>query len=172
MSDPSKRRNWLSWLRDILILLLLLAAFQWWQTRDLTGAPAPPLRGLLTDGRPADLRNYLGQPVLVYFWAEWCPICRAGEGTLDALAQDYTVLTVATQTGDASAVAAYLRRQGLSFPTLVDQSGEWARVWGIRGVPSSYVIDPQGRIGAASIGYTTGIGLRLRLWWAARGGAD
>ena len=172
LSDRPKRRGWLNWLRDILILLLLLAAFQWWQTRDLTGAPAPPLSGLLTDGRSVDLRDYRGQPVLVHFWAEWCPICRAEEGSLDALARDYPVLTVATQSGDAAAVAEYLRRQGLSFKTLVDESGKLAGRWGIRGVPSSYVIDAEGRIGAASVGYTTGIGLRLRLWWASRGNAD
>ncbi len=172
MSDKPKRRGWLSWLRDILILLLLLAAFQWWQTRDLTGAPAPPLSGVLTDGRAADLRDYQGRAVLVHFWAEWCPICRAEEGAVDALAQDYPVLTVATQSGDAAAVAEYLRRQGLGFPTLVDQSGALARGWGIRGVPSSYVIAPDGRIDAVSIGYTTGIGLRLRLWWASRGNTE
>jgi peroxiredoxin len=168
LSEKPKRRGWLSWLRDILILLLLLTAFQWWQTRDLAGAPAPPLSGMLTDGRPVDLRDYRGHPVLVHFWAEWCPICRAEEGALEALAEDYPTLTVATQSGDAATVAAYLRRQGLSFPTLVDQSGALARAWGIRGVPSSYVIAPDGKIDAVSIGYTTGVGLRLRLWWAAR----
>jgi hypothetical protein len=84
------------------------------------------------------------------------------------LAEDYPTLTVATQSGDADSVAAYLRRQQLDFPTLVDRSGDLARAWGIRGVPSSYVIAPDGRIDAVSIGYTTGIGLRLRLWWAAR----
>lgn len=168
MPDAAKRRRLLSWLRDLLLLLLLVSAFQWWQTRALTGLPAPPLTGLLSDGREVDLRDYRGQPVLVHFWAEWCPICRAEEGTMDGIAADYPVLTVATQSGDAKAVAAYLGRRGLRFPALVDESGELARRWGIRGVPSSYLIDAEGRISAVSIGYSTEIGLRLRLWWAAR----
>ena len=166
MPDDAKRRRWRRWVRDLLLLALVFLSVQWWQTRNLTGYLAPPLRGLLSDGRSTDLRDYAGQPVLVYFWADWCPVCRAGEDTIDRLGRTYPVLTVATQSGDAARINGYLRERQLGFPVLLDESGELGGSWGIQGVPTSFVVARDGRIASASVGYTTAIGLRLRLWLA------
>lgn len=167
-----KRRKWLVWLLDLVILSLLLAVVQWWQTRGLTDIPAPPLQGWSSDGRALDLVQYRGKPVLVHFWAEWCPVCRAEESVIDSLSTAYPVLTVATQSGDAPTVSAYLRQKKLSFPTLLDPSGELARRWGVRGLPTSFIIDGAGRIRSASVGYSTGLGLRFRLRQAETTGME
>jgi thiol-disulfide isomerase/thioredoxin len=167
-SPKAKKPRWRRWLVELLLLVLVIVAVQWWQTRDAPSGPAPALQGVLLDGQPVDLRSERGQAVLVHFWAEWCPICRLEEGTIDALARDYRVITVATTSGDSAAVSAYLQQQGLSFPTLVDEDGTLGRRWGVRGVPASFIIDPDGQIAHATVGYTTGPGLRLRLWLAGR----
>jgi peroxiredoxin len=75
---------------------------------------------------------------------------------------------VATTSGDAEAVRAYLAQQGLSFPTLVDEDGSVGRTWGVKGVPASFVVDADGQVAHAAVGYTTELGLRLRLWLAGR----
>ena len=67
-------RRYLRWARDILILLLLVAAVQWWQARDMPRGPAPSLAGGGLNGEPMALANHRGEPVLVHFWASWCPI--------------------------------------------------------------------------------------------------
>ena len=162
-----EKRSWPRWLSSLLALGVLALTVQWWQTRDLAGIPAPLLRGVLSDGREFDLADYRGgRPVLVHFWAEWCPVCRAEEGTIDDLAEDYPVFTVATQSGDAERINTYLRERELDFPVLVDESGNLGGRWGIRGIPSSFIIDADGRIASASTGYTTSVGLRVRLWLA------
>jgi thiol-disulfide isomerase/thioredoxin len=149
--------------RDILLLLLVFAAVQWWQARDLAAGPAPPLVGLLLDGSPYQL-DPAGGPILVHFWATWCPVCRLEEDSIARIAADLPTITVATTSGTSDEVAAYLAEQGLTMPVLLDEDGELARRWGVNGVPATFVIDREGRIRHAGKGYSTEIGLRLRMW--------
>ena len=166
MPANSKKRTWLHWGRDILLIAIAVMAVQWWQNRGLATGPAPPLTGRLLDGRWVDLAEYRGKPVLVHFWASWCPVCRAEEGSIDSLAEDLPVITVATGSGDGADIRKYLEDNRLGFPVLLDQNGQLAHQWKVVGVPTSFVIDPQGEIASATVGYTTQTGLRLRLWLA------
>jgi peroxiredoxin len=156
---------WAVW---ILLLTALLYAAQAWHTRDAPRGAAPALTGTLLDGRRFDLAQLRGEPVLVHFWATWCPVCRLQEGTLSAIARDHRVVTVALQSGGAEALRRHMQAESLDFPVLVDPQGAVARRWGIRGVPTSFLIDGAGRIRFVEAGYTSGVGLRARLWLARR----
>jgi peroxiredoxin len=96
----------------------------------------------------------------------WCPICKLEEGNIEALSSDYQVITVAMQSGNDMEINSYLQEQGLSFDTIADPYGEIATQWGVRGVPASFVLDSNGNIRFASVGYSTGVGLRGKLWAA------
>lgn len=154
-----------------MILLAVFLGMRLYQHRDLPQGAAPPLAGRLVNGAPLALAEFRGKPVLVHFWATWCPICALEEGAIDAIAADHQVVTVAMQSGDAKEVAAHLRERHLDFPVLNDPDGRYAAAWGVRGVPASFVVGPNGRIRFAEVGYTTEMGLRIRLWLAAHWGA-
>lgn len=162
----SKSSRWPRWLLELAVVAAVLVGVQWWQTRGAPSGPAPLLAGTLLDGTPVKLADARGRPVLVHFWAEWCPICRLEEGSIQALARDHRVISVATTSGDAAAVRAFMDKEGLSFPTLVDEDGSVGRRWGVKGVPATFVIDAEGQVAHATVGYTTEWGLRLRLWLA------
>lgn len=136
----------------------------------MPAGPAPDFEAPFADGSRGSLAAWRaahpGQPVAVYFWAEWCPICKAQEGTVDALRADWPVLTVAMQSGDAAAVSRVLRERGLAWPAALDPDGRIAARYGIRAVPALVVVDARGRLRSVAVGYTTGIGMRARLWWA------
>jgi thiol-disulfide isomerase/thioredoxin len=161
---PRRQRRWLRWLRDIVLVVVVVAAVQWWQSRDLVRDAAPPLVGVLLDGTPVSLTQMDG-PVLVYFWADWCPICRFAEDGIARLATRFPVITIATSSGGAEDVSAYLAGQALALPVLVDERGIVARRWGVSGVPASFIVDDTGTIVHASRGYSSEYGLWLRLWW-------
>lgn len=149
----------------MLAALFILHAVQ---THSLPRGEAPPLGGaLIGSGRPVELQSLRGRPVLVYFWSSWCAICRLMEGSIAHLAEGHQVLTVAAHSGDAEAVVAYLRGAGLGFPVLADPDGELAQAWGLRGVPTSFIIDAGGKIRFVAMGFTPEIGLRIRLWAAS-----
>jgi peroxiredoxin len=157
--SPRYRR----WARDILILLAVFLAIQWWQARDMPRGEAPALLGLDLEGQPLALSAYRGQPVLVHFWATWCPVCRLGNDSIARIAEDHAVISVATTSGTAAELRAFLEENGLRMPVLLDESGELARQWKVRGVPATFVVDSAGLIDYAGMGYSSEIGLRVRL---------
>ncbi len=169
-ATPTKGAKGYRRLRDwALNLALILAVFlgvQWWQSRPLASGAAPPLAGLRLDGTPVDLTDLRGRPVLVHFWATWCPICKLSIGGVESIAQDHPVLTVAMQSGEATDIRAYLAEHGLELPVLIDEDGRLAARWGVRGVPANFVLNAAGQISYASQGVGTETGLRARLWAA------
>lgn len=167
------RKHWKSHLAQLTLLVAIVVAVQAWQTRHVPAGPAPDLAisllqldGTTTRTTLAQWRQaHPGQPVALHFWAEWCPICRAEESSVTRLAQDWPVLTVAMQSGPAAKVMQVQQQRQLPWQTAVDTRGELTRAFGFQSVPSFVVIDGQGQLRSASAGYTTELGMRLRLWW-------
>ncbi len=167
LSKPSKKRIWIRRGLEVLIFIILIMGVRAWQQRDIVQGLAPPLYGVLLDGKSFALPEKPAQPVLVYFWASWCPICRATQGSIESLSQDNpNVITVAMQSGNSGAVQQYMREQGVSFPVINDTDGRVSASWGAQAVPASFIVDRDGKIRYVEIGYTTEIGLRIRLWLA------
>jgi len=162
VSAKNSPRYW-RWVRDALILLAVFLAIQWWQTRDMPRGEAPALVGVGLDGQPMALSAYRGSPVLVHFWATWCPVCRLENGSIASIAADHAVISVASTSGTAAEVRAFLAENELQMPVMMDESGELARHWNVQGVPATFVIDSAGLIDYATVGYSSEIGLRLRL---------
>jgi len=167
-APPTRRRFGLPW--EIWFFLLAFVALQFWQGREMQAGAMPPIAGQLADGRPASLESILreagGKPLLLYVWSSSCPICRAEEGTISALAEDWPVLTLAMQSGNAETVSKFMQERKLGYPALVDARGEIAWSLGVRATPAWFVVDRRGAIRFSGLGYTTGWGLRARLWWA------
>ena len=167
-APPSRRRFGLP--VEIWIFLLAFVALQFWQARDMQGGAMPSIAGQLADGRPVSLETVLreagGKPLLLYVWSSSCPICRAEEGTIASLAEDWPVLTLAMQSGNAETVAKFMRERKLTYPALVDARGEIAWSLGVRATPAWFVVDGRRAIRFSGMGYTTGWGLRARLGWA------
>lgn len=149
------------------VILAVILGAQYWQTRGLPEGSAPPLAGTLLDGRSTSLEDTRktagGKPVLVVFWATWCPVCVAEEGNIEAVARDHPVLSVAMQSED---VARHMRTRGLSFPAIDDPEGRIASAWKVNGVPAHFVVDGAGKVRFRVVGYATEWGLRARLWWS------
>lgn len=164
------KRRWLGILLQVLLVIIVFLAITSWQTRHATRGEAPSFSGQLINNNPVFLQNYRGKPLLLHFWATWCPVCKLEQNSIARIANDsddsyYQVLTIASWSGTASDVAKYMQQENLTFPVLVDEDGSIARLYGVQGVPSSFVMNSNGFIQFVEQGYTTETGLRLRLWW-------
>lgn len=167
-TKPSKSRVWLRRGLELLVFIVIIFGVRAWQQRDIVTGMAPPLSGTLLDGKPFVLAAKPAQPVLVHFWATWCPICRAEEGSIESLAHDNpNVITIAMQSGNSAVVQQYMREQSVSFPVINDADNQISARWGVQAVPASFIVDTDGKIRYVEVGYTTGVGLRLRLWLAS-----
>ena len=153
-------------LLELLAVVVLLVVLEAFLTRDAVRGEAPAIEGYTLSGEHFSLEARRGETVLVYFWASWCPICELQHGTIEALSQGQQVITVAMQSGSADAVRAYLHEQGADYPVINDPEGVLSAQYGVRAVPASFVVDRQGQVRFVTRGYTSGLGLRVRLWWA------
>lgn len=163
----SRRKIWFKRALYLFLIILMVTGIRAWQQRDMTSGMASPLVGVKLDGSAYALPAKSAQPVLVHFWATWCPVCRAEQDSINAISDDHpNTITVAMQSGSDEKVSQYLVAEGLHFPVLNDADGRISAAWGVNAVPASFIISPDGKISFVEVGFTTGVGLRLRLWLA------
>jgi thiol-disulfide isomerase/thioredoxin len=123
------------------------------------GQAAPSLKLPLVGGGEMDLASYKGRPVILNFWATWCDPCRAEMPVFERAQQQYrdeglVVLGVDFQEQDPEIVA-FLGQIGVTFPSVVDRTGEVTRQWRATGLPTTFLIDRQGVIQDVRVGAFT-----------------
>jgi peroxiredoxin len=167
-SKPPKdwRRRLLRWSVEGAFLLLALYLIHLWQTWDTVKGTAPALSEATLSGERFSLDQERGRPLLVYFWASWCPVCGITSGNIDRLSQNHAVITVAMQSGSDAELRRHLETEALNFSAISDPDGRIANRWHVKGVPTLYILDKQNRIRSTTVGYTSSLGLRARLWLA------
>jgi peroxiredoxin len=115
-------------------------------------ALAPDFELTTPDGEVVRLKDLRGKVVLLNFWATWCPPCKAKMPDLDALHRkygaehDFLVLGV-NDRENAVDVAAFARRENVSFPLVIDRDGGVIEhLFQVRYLPTSMIIDRDGNI--------------------------
>jgi len=164
----SKKRRWIRWVLEGVLLIAVLFAVHFYQTQGAVSGEAPEIRGQLLDGTPVSLEEFRGQPVLLQFWASWCPVCSLEQDSIDSIARDHAVLSIALEDTSVDEIRRWMVKKAVSYRVMLDPSGHISRRFGVKGVPTSVIIDAGGEIRFVEVGYTTEIGLRLRLWWVGR----
>jgi cytochrome c biogenesis protein CcmG/thiol:disulfide interchange protein DsbE len=126
-----------------------------------SAAPALPTQVL--HGPSVDVASLNGAPALVNFWASWCTPCKEEAPTLDRLADKLRgrARVVGVDYNDTTSNAtAFIRDHGLSYPIVRDGSGSVASDYGVTGLPTTFVLDSQGRIVRTLRGPQTASSLR------------
>jgi thiol-disulfide isomerase/thioredoxin len=117
---------------------------------DNDGRQAPPLPTKALRPPAVDLAELHGKPALVDFFASWCGPCAEEAPTLRKLSASLgdKATVVAVDWDDAGGPArAFVRKHGWTFPVLADPSGSVGESYGVTiGLPTSFVLDPEGRI--------------------------
>lgn len=152
---------------QIVLIILLFFVLRMWQQQDLVQGTAPSFSSRTLSGETLSSRPLSNQPILIHFWATWCLICSVENDSIQAIAKDYRVLNIAMQSGSDADIKQYAKTNKLKLNNIInDNTASLARLFGVRGTPSSFIVNPQGKIEFTEVGYTTELGLRFRLWWA------
>lgn len=131
------------------------------------GEPSPDftLDGL--DGRAISLSDYRGRPVLVNFWASWCPPCRGEMPDLEEIQREYgadgLVVLAVNLREEPTAAQRYAETLGLTFPIVLDRSARAAARYNVTGLPMSYFVGRDGVIRDLNVGALTGRALRGKI---------
>lgn len=150
-----------------IAFVLVFFSVRAWQQHTLPKGTAPAIESSATiSGKPVGLSQYRGKPVLLYFWATWCRICQFEQPSIRSISRDHQVLSIALQSGGVDQVQEYMRKNNLRMPTVVDEFGYIATQYGVKGTPTAFFINADGKISSIEVGYTSEFGMRLRLWLA------
>jgi cytochrome c biogenesis protein CcmG, thiol:disulfide interchange protein DsbE len=121
-------------------------------TRPRTSKPAPDFVLKDIHGRPISLSQFKGKPVLLNFWATWCGPCREELPSMqrmhDASKKNggFHVVAISIDRFNMKKVSRYAQDLNLDFPILLDPDRETRKAYFIRGLPTSYLIDSEGKL--------------------------
>ncbi|MDX9872359.1 MAG: TlpA disulfide reductase family protein [Clostridia bacterium] len=116
---------------------------------------APDFTVFDADGAAVKLSDLFGRPIVLNFWASWCPPCRGEMPDFHAVYQEIgeevTFMMVDLVDGRRETKESgekYIAEQGFTFPVYFDLEQDAARIYGITSIPTTILIDPEGNIAA------------------------
>ncbi len=160
MLPPTRAmRLWQVIFVTILVVFVGILAFRLWDTNTTeqrADGLAPDFTFTTFDGQTITLADLRGKGVVVNFWASWCDPCRDEAALLESAwlrEQENGIVFLGLDYLDQEPAAkAYLAEYGISYPNGPDLQSQAARRYGIKGVPETYFITPDGEIAQAVIG--------------------
>ena len=123
---------------------------------------APNVTILDASGKEVQLQSLVGKPIILNFWASWCPPCKQEMPDFEAAYKKYGTdiqfMMVNMTDGGRETIATaekYIASQGYSFPVYFDTKQEAAIEYGVSAIPTTYFINAQGHIIAYAAGAIT-----------------
>ena len=114
-----------------------------------TGRHAPPLPTRVLVPPQMTLASLRGKPAAINFWASWCEPCRKEAPDLERVAHalhGQANLVGVDWTDGTPAGRAFLRQNHLTYPNLIDAAGTAGQDYGLNGLPTTFILDAQGKI--------------------------
>ena len=129
---------------------------------EATTIQAPNVTILDASGKEVQLQSLVGKPIILNFWASWCPPCKQEMPDFEAAYKKYGTdiqfMMVNMTDGGRETIATaekYIASQGYSFPIYFDTKQEAAIEYGVSAIPTTYFINAQGHIIAYAAGAIT-----------------
>jgi peroxiredoxin len=118
-------------------------------------APNFSLQG--EEGKTYRLKDYRGKVVILNFWATWCPPCREEMPSMERawkkVKDDNDIAILAINVGeDADTIFEFMGHYPVTFPLLMDIDGNVVKQYPVRGLPTTYIIDPAGTVTHRAVG--------------------
>ena len=114
-------------------------------------------RFLDAEGQTHSLNDFRGKPVVLGFWATWCPYCKKQLPHVQQLYDEWpateVVLLTISKGEEPATVATFMQDEGYSFPVIVDIEQKATAQYGVSGIPATFFIDEEGIIQVVKVGY-------------------
>ncbi|MBU0720084.1 redoxin domain-containing protein [bacterium] len=157
------------YLKEILLFFVVMTLFanviSLYKSTDLNKAKLEIDTVVLLDDIEYTLPH--AKPILIHLWATWCPTCKMEASNIQTLSEEYEVLTIAVKSGSDEEIREYLLDKGLSFNVVNDRDALLASTFNIGAYPTTFIYDKNKNLVFSEVGYTSTLGLWIRMWWAS-----
>ena len=149
----------------LLLVFILVNVISYFRKPSLSFTTLPTMTVPLINGEEFKSALYQGKPVMIHFWATWCPTCKLEIGNFNALSKEFNVITIAVQSGSNEELQTFMKERGLDFPLINDRTGVLAKKFAITAYPTTFIFDKNAEVAFSEVGYSSTWGLKLRMWW-------
>lgn len=158
----------IKYLKEALLFIVVMAIFanilSFYRSSNLNKEPINLKEIALLDGTIYEVPK--NEPILLHFWASWCPTCKAEAQNIQRISKSFNVLTIALKSGSNEEIKEYLKSRELTFKTVNDGNGEITGRYSVSVFPTTIIYDKDGNELFSEVGYTTTFGLWVRMWLA------
>lgn len=148
-------------IQGLLVLLFTMLSSTVYGVEEGKNAPVITLPSLYDKQQQISLADFKGKVVYVDFWASWCGPCRKSLPQLNELrnhllneGKEFEVLAVNLD-NDLKEASAFIKKYPVSYPVVYDSKGKYPELYGVVGMPTSYLLDQQGRVNYVHTGFKT-----------------
>ncbi len=156
------------YLKEIAIFVIVMTIFaniiSLYKSSDLNSQALELSSVTLMDNEIYSFKN--DKPVLIHFWATWCPTCKLEASNIESISKQYNVVTIAVNSGSNKDVRDYLDENEFTFKVVNDQDSIYSTEFKIAAYPTTFIYDKNRDLVFSEVGYTSTVGLYFRMWWA------
>jgi len=145
----------------IVILIIAMNVISYYRSLDLNKDKLDINSFKLLDNTKYEVPK--DKPILVHFWATWCPTCKFESPNIEKISKDYEVITIAVQSGNKKEIQNYLDEHKLTFKVVNDEDGFYSQKFNIKVFPTTIIYDKNKNQKFSEVGYTTTAGLYSRM---------
>ncbi|SFV54199.1 Membrane protein, suppressor for copper-sensitivity ScsD [hydrothermal vent metagenome] len=107
--------------------------------------------------------KYKKEPLVLHFWATWCPTCKLEASNIERVSKNYNVVSIAVNSGSNEKIRFFMKEHNLSYTVINDNKGALAKKFGIEAYPTTLIYDKNGKLKFSEVGYSTTLGLQARI---------
>ena len=150
----------------VVMVLVISNVMSYIRKPNLDNSELPMIKEMMIDGKVFDSRTFHGKPLMIHFWATWCPVCKTEADNIQRLSKYYDIVTIAVKSGSDEEISDYLKGRGFDYRVINDRDAKWAKLFDVQAFPTTFIFDRDGAISFSEVGYTSTLGLAVRMWWA------
>jgi thiol-disulfide isomerase/thioredoxin len=147
----------------IIFITILTNVVSLYKSQELNKKPLSLVNTTLLNGEEFQYPH--NKPILIHFWATWCPVCKVEASNIQTLSKYYTVLTFAVKS-DIDEIKHYMSENNLNFNVVNDKNGFIANEFKIAVYPTTFIYNKEKKLIFSEVGYTSTFGMWVRLLWA------
>lgn len=161
----------IKYIKEIVTFLIILTiaanVISLYKSQDINNKPLKLDSAKLINNQSYSFKA-TNKPILIHFWATWCPTCKLEASNIEFLANYFEVITVAVKSGSDADIQKWLSKHDYDYRVVNDNNGILSSQFNISVFPTTLIYDKNKKLIFSEVGYTSTAGLVLRMLWAGK----